>query len=437
MAGAAAAIAVQRGTPYSRAVFSAPRMRMNDRVLNYGFDGRFQFHLEPERVLAAHRAPPPVSHPRALIAAALSQPIEYPPLELCVVPGDRIVLVLERHAPCTEELVAEVWAALERRGVQPADVTILHPGDYRGRSPRDPRRALAESVRSEVQWIVHDPTVSSSCTYMASTASGERVYLSRLAVDADVVISIGTLAFDPVLGYRGTHSVLYPGLSDVDAIRKAQGQGHDELTPDESRPLRQIVEEVGWLLGAQFTVQVIPSDRAGIAEVLAGQADAVLKQGRRRLRETWRVDLPQRPELVIAAVPADASGHTWAHIAASLEMARRIVARDGRVLLLTELEEQPGDGIRLISECRAPRDALPPLKSAAPPDLMSATQLAQAIDWTNVYMLSRLPSQLIEDLFMIPLADEDEARRLIEGDESCAVIGGAQHTSVRLRDHAL
>lgn len=411
-------------------------MRMTDRVLNYGFDGRFQFYLDPDRVLAAHVAPPPSQQPRALIAAALTQPLEYPPLELCVVPGDRIVLVLERHVPCAEELIAEVWAGLERRGVQPADVTILHPGDFRGRSPRDPRGALPESVRSELQWIVHDPTVSSSCTYMASTASGERVYLSRQAVDADVVISIGALAFDPVLGYRGTHSVLYPGLSDVDAIRKAQGQGHDELTPEESRPLRQVVDEVGWLLGAQFTVQVIPSDKSGIAEVLAGHADAVLKEGRRRLRAMWRVDLPQRPELVIAAVPADASGHTWDHVAAALEVARRIVARDGRVLLLTELAEQPGDAIQLISQCRAPRDALPLLKAAAPPDLLSATRLAQGIDWTNVYILSRLPSQLIEDLFMIPLGDEDEARRLIDGDESCAVIGGAQHTSVRLRDRS-
>jgi nickel-dependent lactate racemase len=408
---------------------------MTAHVLNYGFAGRFQFEMDPDRVVAALPAPVPVEHPRERIAAALAQPVEYPPLEQCVVPGDRIVLALERHTPCSADLIAEMWAALERRGVAPADVTILQPGDFRGRTPADPRVALPESVRSHIQWIVHDPTVSSDCTYMASTASGERVYLSRRLVDADVVISIGTLAFDPVLGYRGTYSVLYPGLSDVDAIRKAQGQGHDELTPDESRPLRQIVEEVGWLLGAQFTVQVIPSAGAAIAEVIAGQADSVLKRGRRRLRELWRLDVPQRPELVIAAVPADAEGHTWGQIASALDAARRIVARDGRVLLLTELEEQPSDGIKLISECRAPRDALQPLKAAAPPDLMSATQLAQGIDWTNVYLLSRLPSQLVEDLFMIPLASEDEARRLIEGDEPCAIISGAQHASVRLRDH--
>jgi hypothetical protein len=75
---------------------------------------------------------------------------------------------------------------------------------------------------------------------------------------------------------------------------------------------------------------------------------------------------------------------------------------------------------------------LPLLRSAAPPDLISATQLAHAIDWTNVYLLSRLDPQLVEDLFMIPLGDTDEARRLIDGTDSCAIVAGAQHTSVRL-----
>jgi hypothetical protein len=136
--------------------------------------------------------------------------------------------------------------------------------------------------------------------------------------------------------------------------------------------------------------------------------------------------------VVIVSVDADAAGHTWVQIAAALDAARRMVARDGRVLLLTELAELPSDGIRLIAECRAPRDALQPLRTAAPPDLISATQLAHAIDWTNVYLLSRLEPQLVEDLCMIPLGSEDEALRLIAGDDPCAIVAGAQHTSVRL-----
>ena len=34
---------------------------------------------------------------------------------------------------------------------------------------------------------------------------------------------------------------------------------------------------------------------------------------------------------LIAAVPADAEGHTWRQLASALDAARRVVARDGRV----------------------------------------------------------------------------------------------------------
>ncbi|MBL8850272.1 MAG: DUF2088 domain-containing protein [Planctomycetaceae bacterium] len=400
--------------------------------VSYGFQGRFRFEMEAERIAAAHLAPASLDDPRGSIAGALAHPLEYPPLEQCVVPGDRIVLVLDRHTPCSAELIAELWSGLAHRGVQATDVSILQPADFRGPSPGDPRTALPENVRSDISWVVHDPTRSGDCAYLASTASGERVYLARAILDADVVIPIGGLGYDPLLGYRGTHSVFYPGLSDIDAMRKAVGQGHDELTPDDARPLRQVIDEVAWLIGSQFVVQVIPGSGSGIAEVIAGQADAVLKRGRQRLNKLWRMDVSERPELVIAAVEADAAGHRWSQIATALDTARRIVARDGRVLLLTELAEPPSDGIKLISECRAARDALQPLRTAAPPDLVSATQLAHAIDWTNVYLLSRLDSQLVEDLFMIPLGGVDEALRLISGDERCAIVGGAQHTSVRL-----
>jgi nickel-dependent lactate racemase len=256
--------------------------------LNYGFEGRFRFEMESERVVAAHVAPDSLSDPRNSIADALAHPTEYPPLDQCVIPDDRIVLVLDRHTPCSTELIAEVWESLARRGVNPTDVTILHPADFRGPSPQDPRTALDDSVREELRWVVHDSTVSSDCAYLATTASGERVYLSRIVMDADVVIPIGPLSFDPVLGYRGTYSVLYPGLSDVDAMRKAVGQGHDELTPDDSRPLRQLIEEVAWLLGVQFAVQVIPAsgtadeDLADGCTRASGTGDCCGRSGRGR-----------------------------------------------------------------------------------------------------------------------------------------------------------
>lgn len=400
--------------------------------LKYGHGATFECRVSDVRLVGVHNSPPALPDARAAIAAALAHPLDFPAFEQCVFPGDRVVLVLDRDTPCAEEMLAEVWRILERRDVSAETVTILQPGAFQGQTPEDPRRLLSSGNGHQPAWRVHNPADQDSCRYLASTAAGERVYLSRDLLDADLVMTIGSLGFDSLLGYRGTHSAVYPGLSDAEAIRKAHGQGHDELTPDDARPLRQLVDEVAWLLGAQFTMQVVPAGGDGIAAVIAGQAESVLQRGKQLLADHWRMRLARRPELVIAAVEADAAGHDWSQVAAALELARGIVVRDGRVLLLTDLAVPPSDGIRLISESRSPRDALRPLREMAPPDLLAATRIAKGIDWTNVYLLSRLDPQLVEDLCMIPLDSPAEAARLIEGDEPCAVISGAQHASAQI-----
>jgi hypothetical protein len=68
-----------------------------------------------------------------------------------------------------------------------------------------------------------------------------------------------------------------------------------------------------------------------------------------------------------------------------------------------------------------------PLREQSPPDLAAATALARAVEWANVYLLSNLDPDLVEDLFMVPLANTDEVQRLISGEESIAIVGSGQH----------
>ncbi|REJ71020.1 MAG: DUF2088 domain-containing protein [Planctomycetota bacterium] len=400
--------------------------------ITYGASGRFSCDVDDARLVGVHAPPPEVADIRSRVADALKKPLEFPPLAQCVFPDDRIAIVVDRHTPCAPEILAEVWSVLAQRGVSPSDVIVLQPAHFLGMTPPDPRGLLPDEVSRLVSRQIHDPTVKGGCRYLAATASGERVYLSKELVDADMMISIGPIQFDSLLGYRGTHSAIYPGLSTTEAMRKAHGQGHDELTADDPRPLRQMVDEIAWLLGAQFSIQVIPACGAGAAAVIAGQAESVLRRGKQVLSDCWKFELSSRPELVVAGIDADAAGHDWDQLAAALDTARRMVVRDGRVVVLTELATDPGDGVRMIRETRSPHEALKPLRKAAPPDLLAATQIAKALEWMNVYLLSRLDPQLVEDLFMIPLAGPDEAARVVEGNEPCAIVSGAHHASVRL-----
>ncbi|MCH7685819.1 MAG: DUF2088 domain-containing protein [Planctomycetes bacterium] len=305
---------------------------------------------------------------------------------------------------------------------------IIQPPNTTGAKYVDPRVKLPKSVRNRIGWKIHDPAGKDACLYLSTTSSGERIYLARDVVDADIVVSIGQIAFDPILGFRGTNSVFFPGLSSEDSVHRARGQGHRELRPDDDRPIRQVIDEIGWLLGTQFSIQVTPSAGGGVSHVLAGAVDSVHRHGKQLLAEEWLVQLEFRADIVVAAVEADAGGHGWEQIGAALAAARNLVVKDGKIVILSELQAELGEGLELVRHSETPGDAIGPLRKMLPSDLTAATQLAAAADWADVYLLSKLESDLVEELFAIPLESEREVTRLLENTGQCAFLASAQHT---------
>lgn len=393
--------------------------------LRYGSGHAVSCDVEPSRLLAVHTAPTAIGDLADDVADVLTGPTEFPPLRRCVFPGDRVVLAVERDVPGVETILAGMWREIALANVRAEDVLVLQSADRDETVPPNPRRELPADVRDAVAWRVHTFEGNGECGYLASSAAGDRVYLARDVLDADVVISVGQMAFDPVLGYRGTNSVFYPGLSNAQAAERSQGLGHRELGPDDERPLRTLIDEIGWLLGTQFTVQTLPGENGGVSRVLAGSCDAVLRQGKRLLNEDWRVRLSTRSDVVVATIDGLAPGDGWHKLGAAVEAARNLVARDGRIVILSDFSAELGEGMQLVRDSLEPADALQPLRSIAPSDMLQASQIASAAGWANIFLLSGLEGATAEELFMTPLSNHREVQRLLEGDRTCVLLESA------------
>jgi nickel-dependent lactate racemase len=325
-------------------------------------------------------------------------------------------------------LIAGLWEELSQVQLDPGNLLILQPFEPGGTKQFDPRVDLPEDIREKVGWKIHNPDEETACGYLASTASGERIYLAREVLDADVVVTVGQTSFDRRLGYRGTSSSLYPGLSNAEAVKRCQGQGHRELSPADARPLRELNDEAAWLLGTQFTVQVIASKGGSFSQIAAGEREKVLRHCKSLLDEMWLAQIDERPETVIVAVEIDAGGHGWKQVGSALSTARSLVRREGKIVVLTDLREQPGAGMTLLKDCREPREVYAPLGKLGPADQSETLELLDALDQASIYFLSQLPSDQIEELHLIPLDSSEEVGRLLSSIESCVAIESAQHS---------
>lgn len=395
--------------------------------LRYGFSGHFTAELDDEKLFDQFSAPAACSDLQEEISSALKSPLDFPPLENCVIPDDQVVIVLDPETPSASVLTDAVCQLVFNAGISQEKVTILLPAGTNPDFVKSLVSEFSESYRDQIKIKIHDEQLPNGGSYLASSSSGERIYLAPELIDADMIIPIGQIAFDPMLGYRGNFSTIYPGMSSEEAIKKSHGQPNSELEPDDERQLRQLIEEVGWLLGIQFTVQVVAAAQSGVHRVLAGASESVFRTGKKLLEENWTFNCSERADTVIVAVEPSGTGkHGWKEVCAAIDTARRLVYHDGKIIVLSQLKEEPEAGIKLYARGGAPLDVMGDLRELQPVDLIPTTQLARASDWARIYLLSELDADFLEDLFVTPLESKEALGRLLKISENCLVINSAQ-----------
>lgn len=361
-----------------------------------------------------------------VVASSLAVPLGLPQLSECVVAGDRITIVLDPRTPEAARVVGEVWEKLHAGSPGELSVRLVLPDDPEENDWCELIELLPEHVRRAAAIHVHNPAEESERQYLASSAGGERLYLSQHVVEADLIITIGSIGFDSVLGYRGTNSSIYPPLSDANTIAATRGQGHSELTPDNKRPLRQLVDEVGWLLGTQYAVQVIANSDGQIGFAYSGAPDAVMKAGQACLKNHFWHRQPEHSDLTIVSLPPTLPQYAWQQVGAALETAGRVTEDDGRIVLCGELPPPTSPGLTMLRRCAEPAELVKPLRLDPTADTQQTLQIIAALGRHRVYLLSSLEAAVVEDLGILALHTSDEVQRLIETATRCTVLHGAE-----------
>jgi hypothetical protein len=396
-------------------------------------DERLDLDVSAERLVADWHGPAGVATAGvySAVCAALEHPRQFPPLRQAVVPGDRVVIALDVEVPGVSAILEAVCDTLERAGVDAGSITVLVP-------PEAPAAAavgleLDRVLPGGVNLAVHDRDDRTRLAYLATTAEGRRVYLDRLLSDADVVLPVGRLGYDAVLGYRGPWSLIFPGLSDTETARSFRSMTTAEW-PDRDHPRRTLTEsaEVTWLLGSQFHLGIV-AGVTGPGELVVGLEAAVRSEGARAVDQAWTFEAEARAELVVAGIGRPGFPTRLDDLAAGLANAARLVRRGGKIVALSRAVGPIGPAFRRLLELDDPRLALAALRGLeTAPDYTAAYQLAGALAWADLYLLSALEPNDLEDSLIIGLDRPKEARRLVAASHSCLFLSQAECVRARV-----
>lgn len=397
--------------------------------LPYGTDASLPLEFSDQAKVAHCDAPrgEAIRQISQAVRQALESPLEFPPLAQAAVPGDRVVLALEPGVPQAAAIVAETVRQLESVGVAACDISLVRSAADVA-SGVEPLDQLPAAARDAVVCQVHDPLDRDALSYLAATDDGRPIYVNRAIHDADLVIPIGVLRLADAWHYHGINSALFPAFSD--AANLARYGSPEAALPGQRAALQDEADEFGWLLGLQFTIQVVPGAAGQALHVLAGDLQSVFREGSRLCQSAWRYPVDERAELVVAAIDGDATQQTWTNVGRALAAAARALDDDGSVVLCTELAETVGGALAQLVGADDLDRALDAISRHPDSDTAAAGELARALQRGRVYLVSQLEDDTVEDLGVLPV-DESGAARVARRAKSCIVLAAAQYAQAR------
>ncbi|HZZ73251.1 MAG TPA: lactate racemase domain-containing protein [Pirellulales bacterium] len=403
---------------------------MTTPVLRFGLDQSIEFDLPAEALVGEFNRPlgEPLSDVAAAVREAIERPLDFPPLILAAVPGDRIVLALDAAVPQLPVVVATIVEAFLAHGSRPEEITILQTAE--GGALRDPRERLPAALREQIGLQTHNPAKGDEHCHLTFLADGQEIRIHRALFDADVVIPIGCLRVRSSWEYGGIHDCIFPAFAD--AASQQHFREAAAATAEQRKMRRAEVDEVAWNLGIILTVQVVPGADEEILHVLAGDPKQVAEQGYERTRAAWTIGVSQRADLVVLGLDGNAAQQSWDNLARAVSAGLRLVERGGAIALCTELNTPPSDALRSLIDVEDSAAAIRRIRKQHSPDAPAATKLARALSQAKLYLLSQLDEETVEDLGLAAVSESADIARLASRSQSCILVSHAQFAAGHL-----
>ena len=361
-------------------------------------------------------ARPAVPDVRRAVIDSLERPAHFEAFRRALTPDDRIALVVDESLPHLAEPIGGVLEYLSTAGISPAAVTAVSPPNSAQPWLNDLPDAL-----SDLQTELHHPDDRPRLSYLNATKEGHRIYLNRTVVDADQVVVLSGRPYDPLLGHGGAAGELYPGMADAEAVRTLVPKLTPQTDPGGSFPTVAESDEVAWLLGSPFFVQVIEGEGDDIVGIVSGLKDAI-PDGTALQDAVWKTAAPALADTAIVALSGDPARHDFAALARAAACGARAVKQDGTVIILSEADSDLGDATDVLRRCDDPPDAVKMLFQKKPADAAPAVQWAWAAGRAKLYLASEIRPTTVEEMFATPLTGPKDVQRLLDAPGTCLIV---------------
>ena len=116
-------------------------------------------------------------------------------------------------------------------------------------------------------------------------------------------------------------------------------------------------------------------------------------------------------------------------LAEGVARACALVQHGGKIVALSRAQGVIGPALQSLIAIEDPKQRVAALRGhEGDDDFLAAHRLARALAWADVFVLSGLDRDLLDDLSVVAIENPEQARRLVAKSGSCSFVSQAERT---------
>jgi nickel-dependent lactate racemase len=288
------------------------------------------------------------------IGAAIDNPIDSPPLEGLIDPGETVLIVASDATRATGS--AQIINLLVRRliqfGVMPSDIAVIFAtGIHRAVRDEEKAELLTPFIAQRIRTIDHDAYDSAGLAQIGVTDSRTPIEVNRALKEFSKVILTGAVGFHYFAGFTGGRKSICPGLASARTIEathmlaldferggRRAGVGSGLL---KGNAVSEECERVAAMINPAFLVNAIVDERGRPEQVFAGHWRAAHERACEAYAATHSQTIAEKREVVIVSCGGAPYDLNMIQAHKALDMAAHACVDGGTIVLLAEC----GDGL--------------------------------------------------------------------------------------------
>ncbi len=391
----------------------------------------------------------PAGTPEELIARAMKSPAGSPRLSELAKGQKNVVIIASDHTrPVPSRLIIPPMLREIREASPEAEITILiATGCHRGTTKEELVDKFGREIVENERIYVHDCDERERLVSIGRLPSGSDCEISRIAYEADLLVSEGFIEPHFFAGFSGGRKSVLPGVcgrSTVLANHCSEFIAHERARTGvlEGNPIHEDMLWAAKKARLRYVVNVVLNDKKEVIFATAGDCEAAHRAGTEFLSSLCGVEPAEEADVVITTNGGYPLDQNVYQSVKGMTAGEAVVKKGGVIIMLSH----SGDGVggahfyhQLADEpCMEKTMAqfLSRGRTETVPDQWQTQILLRVLMHAQVIFVSSVDDETVRSLHMIPAHSLEEAieeARRILGQEKLRIIAIPDGVSVIVR----